>query len=87
MAFTQGGKIQQTGINILDLDTGFKDLMQYFVQAIKILNQFAEHWIAAIPSRPLYGGPGFGLVCEDVIANGLDLIHQRTDRVQGFIGF
>lgn len=82
----QSGKIQQTDIDILDLNAHFQNLMDEHVEPTEILHQRAQSLIPAVACRLLDSGPGFGLGGKDVRANGQHLLHKRADDAQGFIG-
>jgi hypothetical protein len=79
-------KIKQTGAQVLDLGTGVEDSVHELVQAIKLADHFREGGVTTIACGAGQRRPNLGTACKDPTTNLLNLIHERFDGVQGFIG-
>src|SRR5512143_4165867 len=56
------------------------------VEFFKILDHTAQRAIPAISYRFFNGRPCFRLLLEYLLTNLLNFVHERTDRVQSFVG-
>ena len=83
---SQCGKIQQAQVDILDLHARVQDTMDERVEFFEILHHVAQGAVPAVSHRFFNGGPGFGLVRQDLPAYRLDFIHERADDLQGIVG-
>lgn len=76
---SQGREIEQTGVDILDQHTRILNKMDKHIELLEVLNQVTQSTVATIPCGFFNRGPGFGLLCKDLLANRLNFIHQRAD--------